>query len=85
MLPVGALYFGLAFCVFAAIAVLVYVALPNLRDDPELNDEPVIQAAKSAAGRAKVVAGRARDVAEAAAGKVADSASSIAGDLRSRR
>ena len=81
----SALDFGLGFCVFAAIAVLVYVAIPQLRDDPELNEEPVIQAAKTAAGKAKVVAGRARDVAEAAAGKVADSASSITEDLRSRR
>ncbi len=82
---VGALDFGLLFCVLAAVAVLFYVAIPQLRDDPELDEEPVIRAAKTAAGKAKTVADRAFDVAGTAAGKVAESASSIKEDIRSRR
>jgi len=77
--------FGLVFCVVAAFAVLVAVAIPRLKDDEELHADPVVHQARAAAGRVKGAAEKARDVAEAAAGKVADSASTITAGSRTRR
>jgi hypothetical protein len=74
---IGALFL----CLAAAVGVLAAVALPQLRDDPEVvsRGEQYARKARAAAAPVLVLARRARIVAEVAASKVADSAASLSG------
>lgn len=73
MLVTGVLL-ALFLCVLAAVSVLVAVALPELRGDPDVvsRSEHAVRRAKVACSPLRSVILRARDVAEDLAGKVAD-------------